>query len=95
MSEKEKVIELVDLATDERIAWLEREQQENDNRSSSRLGLAIFAGSILWGLIMLLCSACTVNYYGGTEYVDSELAAMSDGISGKDRHQLNMILERR
>jgi len=89
--EEETVIELVDLVTDERLAWLEREQQENDLKGSSLVGVSIFVGGLIWLTIMFLTSGCMVVVHP-TEYVDRELADMSDGIHADDLIQLEKLV---
>jgi len=91
MDDEKTIIELVDLATDERLKWLEHEQQKNDLEGPPWLGMSVLVGILFWLTVMLLTSGCTVNVYR-TEYVDRELSGMSDGIHADDRIQLEKLI---
>ena len=92
---KETIIELTnvmeDQATAERLKWLEEEQQKNDLEGSSKLGISILVGAIFWIALAWLTSGCMVVIQP-TEYVDRELADMSDGIHANDRIQLEKLI---
>jgi len=94
MDDEKTIIELVDLATEERIAWLEHEQQKNDLEVSSKLGISILVGAAFWIALAWLTAGCMVVIQP-TEYVDRELADMSDGIHGEDRIQLEKLINER
>lgn len=97
--EKEIIIELTnvmeDQATAERLKWLEDEQQKNDLQSSSKLGISILVGAAFWAAFWItlawLTAGCMVVIQP-TEYVDRELAYMSDGIHADDRIQLEKLI---
>ena len=95
MKENETIIELTnamdDQATEERIAWLEHEQQKNDLEGSSWLGISVLVGVLIWIAIMVITSGCMVVIQP-TEYVDRELSDMSDGIHADDRIQLEKLV---
>ena len=92
---KEEIIELTsameDKATAERVKWLEDEQQKNDLERSSWLGVSVIIGALIWVALMLLATGCMVVIQP-TEYVDRELADMSDGIHADDRIQLEKLI---
>lgn len=93
--EKETIIELTsameDLATAERLKWLKDEQQKNDLEGSSKLGISILVGAAFWIALAWLTAGCMVVIQP-TEYVDRELADMSDGIHADDRIQLEKLI---
>lgn len=74
-----------------RAAWGEDEQQKNDLKGSSKLGISILIGAAFWLALALLTSGCMVVVHP-TEYVDRELADMSDGIHADDRIQLEKLI---